>query len=106
MQPSPEMRVGVAWYSESEWDKIRAIAADRDDLETTYLDWVRVFTKGMHTLAQAGVIAEPVAITAADLKAWCEKEGRGVDSAARSEFASLLLYRRYEPESAGGKTDE
>lgn len=96
MQRSPETRVGVAWYNEPDRHKLRAIAADPDQLEPPYIDWLRVVNKGLRTLTEAGVTAE--------LQAWCEQERRAVDSAVRSESAALVLRRRYQPGSTGSST--
>ena len=41
------MKVGVAWYAEAEWQKLRQVAADPEVLEATYADWLKVVEKSL-----------------------------------------------------------
>jgi hypothetical protein len=91
------MRVGVAWYSEAEWMKLRQVAPDPEGLEPTYPEWVAMFEDGLRKLAEAGVAAERVEITVGALQTWCAQHGRALDSSARSALAAELLRQRYEP---------
>lgn len=90
------MKVGVAWYSEAEWQRLRQVAADPDALDATYADWLKGAEKTLRDLAAAGIVAERVDVTVTELRQWCEQQGRRLDGTARSEFASELLRRRYE----------
>jgi len=91
-----DMRVGVAWYAEPEWQTLRQIAADPEILEPTYGEWLEVFEKGLRDLAAAGVVPERVEVRVADLRAWCEAQHRPLDGAARAAFAAEALRRRHE----------
>ena len=95
-KPSSGMRVGIAWYSEAEWPQLRERAADRENLEPTYADWLKVYYDGLSQLAASGVIAEPVEVLVADLEEWCRLHSRPLDAKARSEFAAEILRRKYE----------
>jgi len=101
-QHPPNMRVGVAWYAENEWQSLRDSAADPDVLEPTYHEWMQVAEKGLRDLAAAGVVPERVEVGVADLRAWCLKHHRRLDGTARSEFAAALLQSRYEGTTGGG----
>ncbi len=91
-----DMKVGVAWYAEAEWQRLRQVAADPEVLEATYADWLKVVEKSLRELAASGVVAERVDVTVAELQQWCEQEGCRLDASARSAFAAELLRRRYE----------
>ncbi len=55
MQDQPgDMKVGVAWYAEAEWQQLRDVVADPETLETSYADWLKVFKDGLRDLAAAG----------------------------------------------------
>ncbi|HVH66998.1 MAG TPA: hypothetical protein VM716_03950 [Gemmatimonadales bacterium] len=94
--PHPDLRVGVAWYAASEWQALREVATDPETLEATYPDWLTVFEKGLRDLAAAGVVAERVELSVADLRAWCQAQHRPVDGPARAAFAAELLRRRHQ----------
>ena len=102
-RPPSNMRVGVAWYAEAEWQELREIASDPEILEPTYGDWLRVYEKGLRDLAAAGVEPERVEVRVADLRAWCQAQHRPLDGAARAAFAAELLRRRHQaPVKDGG----
>ncbi len=89
-----DMKVGVAWYAEAEWQRLRQVAADPEVLEATYADWLKVVEKSLRELAASGVVAERVDVTVAELQQWCEQEGCRLDASARSGFAAELMRRR------------
>jgi hypothetical protein len=97
-----DMRVGVAWYAEPEWQTLRAVAADPETLEPTYDEWLKVFENGLRDLAAAGVVAERVEVRVAHLRAWCQAQRRPLDGAARAAFAAELLHRRHQGAVGGG----
>ncbi len=93
---SPGLKVGVAWYLEAEWDRLRELAADREMLEETYAEWRRVYEDGVHKLAASGLATEPVEVRVAELQAWCAARRRPFDANARAEFVSEIMAGRSE----------
>ena len=102
-QHSPSLKVGVAWYSEAEWDRLRQLAADREMLEETYAEWTRACEDGIRELVASGLSAEPIEVDVGDLHAWCTARKRPLDASARAEFVSDILMRRskQDPPSPG-----
>jgi hypothetical protein len=92
---SPPVRLAVAWYREADWPRLRAISVDRDKLEDTHADWLRMAEQNLAELAKAGLLAEPIEVTVEELEAWCQHRRREVDGSARAEFATELLRRKY-----------
>ena len=93
-KPSSGMRVGVAWYRESEWEKLRQLAADPEMLEETYAEWTRVYEDGIRQLRASGLVPEPVEIDLGELQAWCTAQKCPLDGSARAAFATEILSRR------------
>jgi hypothetical protein len=91
----PAMKIGVAWYDEAEWQMLRDLAADPEALEESYAEWRAAFGEGVLKLAAAGLVTERVDVAVAELKAWCDEHKRPLDGAARAEYASELVRRRY-----------
>lgn len=89
------MRIGVAWYAEAEWEKLRQAAADPDTLETTYAEWELVYQEGRRGLTAQGILTERVEVKVDDLVAWCKRERRRLDSSARAAFVTEVLSVRY-----------
>jgi hypothetical protein len=83
--------LGVGWYKASEWDRLREISVDRDELEETHEEWLNAALKAETHLKKVGLEYKRVDVDVEALWAWCEKEGRAVDGPARSEFVSVTL---------------
>src|SRR4029450_7742662 len=85
-QSSQQMRVGVAWYHEQEWEKLRRLA----------VEWKAAYGDGVLKLVEAGLQPERVELTVAQLQAWCAANKCPLDAEARSGLAAELLRQRHE----------
>lgn len=81
-----KVKVGVGWYSEEQWAKVKAGAEDAERFEATYSDWVQMAQQSLANLRAAGIVAEKSYIDAEELRAWCLVHGRTNNAAARAEF--------------------
>lgn len=97
--------IGLAWYREEEWDRLKAVAADPNHLEDTWSDWRRVVSKGLEELVAEGHLFERVDVAVDELVAWCKGEGRPVDSKARAAYVAHKL-RQTEQERQELPVDE
>ena len=82
------VQVSVGWYTEQEWAKVRATAADPQLFEASYAEWVEMAEQSIADLRVRGVIAEKLFITADKLLAWGLAHGKPNNSASRAEFVS------------------
>jgi hypothetical protein len=82
------VHVGVGWYVEEEWAKVKAAAADPERFEEAYAEWVQVAESALAELRAAGVNAEKCYIVAEELLAWCIAHGKPNDGASRAEFVA------------------
>ena len=82
------MHVGVGWYTEGEWVKVKAAAVDAERFEDTYAEWVEMAETALAELRATGVAAEKSHIRALDLLAWCLMHNKPNDGASRAEFVS------------------
>ena len=82
---------GVAWYRRDEWPQLLATAADRDDLEDTYDEWLSSARKFLLDMATRGLAIQKVDVGIDELLAWCRQENRPQDGDARSSFAAYKL---------------
>lgn len=87
-------RVALAWFSRSEWQQLRKIADDADDLEETYEEWREQADRTLNGLLESGVLVEEFSIRVGELADWCKQQGRPVDGSARADFAALKLQQR------------
>jgi len=82
---------GVAWYRREQWELLRAMAADTDNLEKTYDEWLVVAEKAIRELQLLGLELRKVDVDVNELAAWCQAQGRPLDGGARAEFARSRL---------------
>jgi len=89
-----EVVVGIAWYQPKQWQRVRDISTDADDLEDTYEEWLRLAEQKLAELTAAGLRAERVDIDSEQLIFWCNERGLEVNGRARSLYAAEKLHER------------
>jgi len=85
---------GVAWYTESEWSRVRSTTIDPDRFEASFGEWSAMAEKALVDLRKAGIVAEKCLINADELHAWCLAKGIKNDAGARARFVSEQLSSR------------
>ncbi len=81
----------MAWYRPDQWTLLRALSADRDELEDTYEEWLAAASKQLRELQARGLRVRKIDVEVAALVRWCNQQGRAVDGAARAEYAGQGL---------------
>ena len=85
---------GVAWYTPSEWSRVKATAADPERFEATFDDWVAMANEALAKLKNAGVDAQKALIDADEFLAWCQDNSLRNDAATRARFVTEQLRSR------------
>ena len=85
---SAGMPVGVVWYTEQEWAKVKALAADPEVFEESYAEWVLMAEKAMSQLRVVGVNVQKSNVNADQLMAWCLAHGKPNNGASRAEYVA------------------
>jgi hypothetical protein len=89
-----ETVVGVAWYSEQDWTRLRLICSDPEEMDDSYAEWRAAAEKTIGDLAKLGRSAEKVDIDIDEFLRWCRLHGRKTDKASRAEFTAYCLRAR------------
>jgi hypothetical protein len=84
-------KLGVCWYTEEEWIKIKLEAVDPERFEATYQDWESMANKALEELQQADLKPIKVVVLADELKQWCKIHGKENNTTSRSAFVAELL---------------
>jgi len=82
------MTIGGAWYLPEQWNKLKEISVDRDDLEDTYEEWLANAEQNVAKMSAAGVAVKKVLVEIAELEAWCRAKSLEVDGNSRAEFVA------------------
>lgn len=79
------IRIGVAWFDEADYDALLAIFPGQ--IHPTFQEWKRNATDGVKQLERQGYAVVKVNINPHTFPAWCAARGLEVDSRARQIFA-------------------
>ncbi len=86
--------IGLAWFRREEWPQLLASAADRENLEDTYDEWLRAARQTLLDATTRGLNIEKVDVGIDELLSWCRSENCPLDGAARSSYAAYKLQQR------------
>ena len=84
-------RVGIAWFTREQWQRLTEIADDRNELDETFEQWERNALSALYTLHSQGRSIRKVMVDVETLVAWCRGRGRRVDAAARADYVIALI---------------
>lgn len=84
----PQMVIGVAWYLAKDWDDMRDLCSDRDEMHGSFEAWQRAAKQTERTLTAEGRTIVRVTIDPAEFAGWCAVRGRSMNGEARAEFVT------------------
>jgi hypothetical protein len=94
-KPDSVMVLGVAWYRETDWPRIKELFPDADKLHDSYAEWLKSAEDSVKRLTRPGVTVEPFIIDLDDFLGWCVVHGRPRDAEARTEYVVEKLGLKY-----------
>ena len=87
--PVKKTVLGVGWYDQKQWDLLLEHSVDRNDLESTYAEWLVGVAETMDNLTGSGIHCERIPVDVEEMIAWCRENGYPFDGESRSVFISL-----------------
>ncbi|MGD0649655.1 MAG: hypothetical protein ABSA97_00685 [Verrucomicrobiia bacterium] len=87
----PEKIMGVAWYYEQQWDKVRSYSKDRASMPKTFAEWLKSAQEAVQKWESAGITVHKVYVDVDMLVAWAKKHRLDIDGRTRSDYANHLL---------------
>lgn len=93
-EPEVKTVMGCAWYRAEQWERLREISVDRDDLEETHAEWVVNAEETLRGMRKAGMLVDKVEVDVEELLAWCKARQLDVDGGARAKYAGEMLRQR------------
>jgi hypothetical protein len=78
----------MVWYRREDYEAIRAIMIDSEELPDTYDKWFYQAEKTAKHLKRCGLLVERVYLNPHEFPDWCKTKGMQLNGAARSAFAS------------------
>jgi hypothetical protein len=90
------MVTGVAWYRSSQWQRLREVAEDVENLDESYEAWLQTAEKMIREGIPSNLSIEKVDVDVEDLLAWSNVRGLAVNGTTRSQYVSEKLREKYE----------
>jgi hypothetical protein len=97
-QTKPGMVVGIAWYREQDWPRVKRQFPDADELHDSYAEWLASAQAAMRTIGRSGTRAEPLSTSTTYLAGASFVAGT-IDANSRSESVAEKLCARSMAES-------
>jgi len=94
---------GVAWYSSTQWQQLRELAADAERLERTYEEWLAVADQAWKKMEASGIALVKVRVDVSDLTMWCRERDIPIDGKARAQYVVEVMKRGAPVSKPNGK---
>ncbi len=89
--------IGVVWYREADWPRLRAQLADADELPDTYAEWLASAEGLLAQLRRDRILAEGMPLDPDVSSAWCAARGWALDAQAGSRYAGEVVAAKHRP---------
>jgi hypothetical protein len=86
-----EMVIAIVWYRPEQWERVRDVAADAEELEMSYVEWLQAAEEKFKELQSSGLRVEKVDVDSEKLILWCNERGLENNGKARSRYAAERL---------------
>lgn len=86
---------GISWYYKEDFENIKKILVDGDNLGKSYEDWLRMAEKSYNQLVSSGHLVEKVFINSKTFPKWCEENHLALNSKARIRFGNEIVRKKY-----------
>jgi len=87
--------VAIAWYSEENFDRIRALVKDGGGLQPTYQEWLRQAQSFIASLIVQGITVERVEMDPDNFTAWLRSENVDSNEQTRARYAFDIASAKY-----------
>lgn len=88
---SQVLLIGVTWYNEETWAKVKASAVDPECFEETFEKWKTIAVAARRVFQRSGVRAIECLIDPQAFFDWCALNGQENNAHSRAEFVSEVL---------------
>ena len=91
-----QLVTGIAWYRPEQWQRLRDVSEDVENLEVTYEAWLQTAEQMLREGIPADVSVEKVDIDVEEVLAWCNARNLPMNAQSRSRYVSDRMRQKYE----------
>lgn len=81
-----KMKIGIASYTNDQWQLLKGCAADREKLDRTYADWEKTRDEAIRMLRGQGYEPVLVPMDVGEIEKWCQAKDKANDMSSRAEI--------------------
>lgn len=86
--------IGIVWYTEEEWRKMKAISSDSEIFEDSFKEWEEMAIKTIVDMKANGIVGTKVFIKSDEFIVWCKIHSLPKDAASRSKYVTDIMSKR------------
>ena len=90
------LQMGFAWYKPDQWSLLLQVSSDRDDLESTYEEWLSNAEATLNQIKSKGIQIEKIMVDVSELVQWCKDHKVPINGKSRSSYTTEVLRRGHE----------
>ncbi|MDR5815823.1 hypothetical protein QCE62_19740 [Caballeronia sp. LZ033] len=79
--------IGLAWYREADYDRLKTVFTDGHALPATYVEWLKKAEKIRNARVSKGDVVVKAYIDPDRFSEWCHIHRKNVDASGRTHFA-------------------
>lgn len=91
--PTQVQAIGMVWYHEADYDRLKSMFIDGHVLPRTFLQWQDLAEQGRKRLVRQGHLVVKAYIDRDKFPDWCLKHGHKLDSGGRNAFGNAEAAR-------------
>lgn len=80
--------LGMVWYRQEDFDRLKAMFSDGSKIGPTFDDWLDSAQKGYEKLTADGNVVVKAYIDPESFPQWCAEHGKELDARGRSAYAN------------------
>ena len=90
---------GVCWYKKEQWDRLKEIVPNYEDLDDTFEDWRKSAEKAIANIRRSGGKAQKVKVDTEEMLFWSNENNLALNAQNRAHYATYILEKRSEAKS-------
>ena len=94
MEKENSVKIGVCWYKEEQWERLKEIVPNPEDIEDTYQQWRKDAENAISQLREKGMDVKKVSVDTEEMLLWANEHGHQLDGDARTQYAIYLMKKR------------
>lgn len=85
----------VSWFKENQWDHLKEIVSDSDNLGETYADWKKQAEQHIGNFRSTGGIVKKISVDTEEMLAWANENNLKLETSNLSTYAMHLFEEKY-----------